>query len=129
MIRSCEENPHITLAEIKNDIKVNLEEFDKYWVSFEQLYVFELMLIEADAWRYITDAINIEKELTVVEKAEKSKGKIFMESEKYNSIWKKLVKIIGQINAVSNPEGHGRDDFTVDILIMAEKLIRRISAT
>lgn len=65
---SCEENPHITLSEIKNDIKVNLEEFDKYWVTFEQLYVFELMLIEADAWRFITDAISIEKELTVVEK-------------------------------------------------------------
>jgi hypothetical protein len=32
---SCEENPHITLQEIKNDIKVNLEEFDKYWVTFE----------------------------------------------------------------------------------------------
>jgi len=47
--RSCEENPHISLGEIKNDIRVNLEEFDKYWVSFEQLYVFELMLIEADA--------------------------------------------------------------------------------
>lgn len=52
-----------------------------------------------------------------------------MESEKYNNVRKKLVKIIGQINSVANPEGHGRDDFSVDILIMAEKLIRRISAT
>jgi len=87
------------------------------------------MLIEADARWFITDAINIEKELTVVEKQEKSKGKIFMESERYNMIWRKMVKIIGQINSVSNPEGHGRDDFTVEILIMAEKLIWRISAT
>jgi len=52
-----------------------------------------------------------------------------MESDKYNNIWKKMVKIIGQINSVSNPEGHGRDDFTVEILIMADKLIWRISAT
>jgi len=66
--RSCEENPHISLGEIKNDIKVNLEEFDKYWVSFEQLYVFELMLIEADARRYITEAIKCEQELTDIEK-------------------------------------------------------------
>lgn len=46
---ACDDNPHIGLDEIRSDIKVNLEEFDKYWVSFEQLYVFELMLIEADA--------------------------------------------------------------------------------
>lgn len=98
-------------------------------MTFEQLYVFELMLIEADAWWFITDAINIEKELTAVEKTEKSKGKIFIESEKYNTVRRKLVKIIGQINSVSNPEGHGRDDFTVDILISAEKLIRWISMT
>ena len=30
-----------------------------------------------------------------------------MESEKYNNVRKKLVKIIGQINSVANPEGHG----------------------
>lgn len=53
------------------------------------------MLIEADARRFITEAINLEKELTNVEKVEKAKGKIFMESEKYNSVRKKLVKIIG----------------------------------
>ena len=43
---ACEDNPQVTLEEIKEDVKVNLEEFDKYWVTFEQLYVFELMLIE-----------------------------------------------------------------------------------
>ena len=32
---ACDENPHVTLEEIRNDIKVNLEEFDKYWVTFE----------------------------------------------------------------------------------------------
>lgn len=65
------------------------------------------MLIEADARRYITEAIKCEQELTDIEKQEKIKGKIFMESEKYNNVRKKLVKIIGQINSVANPEGHG----------------------
>ena len=128
-LRACDETPHVTLEEIRNDIKVNLEEFDKYWVTFEQLYVFELMLIEADARRFITDAINLEKELLEIEKKEKSKGKIFFDSETYNSSWKKLVKIVGQINAVANPEGHGRDDLGVEILVKAERLIRRVSAT
>lgn len=41
----------------------SLEEFDKTWVAFEQFYVLELMLIEADARKLITDGIDVEKEL------------------------------------------------------------------
>jgi hypothetical protein len=44
------------------------------------------MLIEADARRFITEAINLEKDLTKIEKQEKTKGKIFMESEQYNNV-------------------------------------------
>lgn len=87
------------------------------------------MLIEADARRFITDAINLEKELLEIEKKEKNKGKIFFDSDVYNAQRKKLVKIIGQINAVANPEGHGRDDLGVEILCKAEVLIWRVSAT
>lgn len=52
-----------------------------------------------------------------------------MESEKYNMARKRLVKIIGKINSVSNfnSEGHGRDDFDVKVLINSERLVRRIS--
>lgn len=42
----------------------HLEEFDATWVAYEQIYVLELMLIEADARRYITEAIEAEKELS-----------------------------------------------------------------
>lgn len=126
---ACEENPHASVEEIKEDIRANLEAFDKYWVTFEQLYVFELMLIEADARRYITNAVEIEKELMDMEMKEKSKGKIILDSEEYNNVRKKLVKVIGQINSVANPEGTGRDDLGADILIKAEQLIRRVSAT
>jgi len=106
-----------------------LEAFDKYWVTFEQLYVFELMLIEADARRYITDAVEIEKDLISMEAKEKLKGKIFLDSEEYNNARKKLVKVIGQINSVANPEGTGRDDLGIQILIKSEHLIRTVSAT
>jgi tetratricopeptide (TPR) repeat protein len=124
-----EENPHASVEEIKEDIKANLEAFDKYWVTFEQLYVFELMLIEADARRYITNAVEIEKDLIAMELKEKTKGKIFLDSEEYNNARKKLVKVIGQINSVANPEGTGRDDLGVEILIRSEHLIRTVSAT
>jgi glutaredoxin-related protein len=126
---ACEENPHASVDEIKEDIRANLEAFDKYWVTFEQLYVFELMLIEADARRYITNAVEIEKDLIAMELKERTKGKIFLDSEEYNNARKKLVKVIGQINSVANPEGTGRDDLGIEILIKSEHLIRTVSTT
>jgi hypothetical protein len=45
----------------------NLEEFDRSWVEYEKIYVFELMLIEADARRFITEAIKTERELAQIE--------------------------------------------------------------
>jgi len=36
---------------------------------------------------------------------------------------RKLLKILGKINSVANPEGMGRDDLTNDILLAAERHI------
>lgn len=52
------------------------------------------MLIEADARKFITDAIDIEKELAAYEKKEKSKGRIVLDSLEYNKCRGKLTKII-----------------------------------
>lgn len=41
------------------------------------------MLIEADARRFITDAIETEKELTQIEIKEKSRGRIVIDSKEY----------------------------------------------
>jgi hypothetical protein len=38
------------------------------------------MLIESDARRFITDAIDKEKELTLIEMKEKSRGRIVVDS-------------------------------------------------
>jgi len=45
----------------------HLEDFDNIWVSYEQIYVLELMLIEADARLFITEAIETDKELASIE--------------------------------------------------------------
>jgi len=45
------------------------------------LYVMELMLIETDARRYISEAIKIEKELGSMEVWEKIRGKFLMNNE------------------------------------------------
>ena len=49
------------------------------------------MLIEQDARRYITDAINVEKEITSSEVRERAKGKIMVECPEYNKNRSKLI--------------------------------------
>jgi hypothetical protein len=85
------------------------------------------MLIEADARRFITEAIETEKELTAIEQREKSRGRIFMDTHEYNQKRSKVIEILGKINSVANPEGMGRDDLTNDILLAAEGIFRRVS--
>jgi len=48
---------------LKKGLERDIEEFDSQWTSFEKLYVFELMVIETDARRYIVDAIRLCKDL------------------------------------------------------------------
>lgn len=52
-----------------------------------------------------------------------------MDSIGYNKCRGKLVKIVGQINSVANPEGTGRDDLGIDILVASENVTRKVSAT
>jgi hypothetical protein len=72
-----------------------LQKFDTNWVTFEQLYVLELMLIEADARRFISDAIEIEKELKSIEIREKAKGRIVIELKEYTKKRGELAIIMG----------------------------------
>lgn len=48
---------------------------------FRQLYIIELMQIEAEARKYVTDAIEIDKEVQELEDKEKAKGTIVFDSE------------------------------------------------
>eukprot|EP00742_Colponemidia_sp_Colp-10_P001722 GILJ01001844.1.p1 GENE.GILJ01001844.1~~GILJ01001844.1.p1 ORF type:complete len:525 (-),score=85.05 GILJ01001844.1:95-1669(-) len=121
---TCSER-HSNLPQLKDDLCVCLEDFDFTWAMFEQLYVFELMLIEADARRYITEAIEMERDLLLLEVRERAKGKTVLENEEYHNCRKRLVQHIGRINAVANQEGKGRDDLAADIMSAAEAILRR----
>jgi hypothetical protein len=112
---------------VLEDMGRNLQEFDHTWVAYEQIYVLELMLIEADARRFITEAIENEKELTAIEQREKSRGRIVVDHPEYNQKRTKVIQTLGKINSVANPEGMGRDDLSNDILIAAEGIFRRVS--
>jgi len=61
------EEVNITVQDVLEDMGKNLQEFDHTWVAYEQIYVLELMLIEADARRFITEAIETEKDLSSIE--------------------------------------------------------------
>ncbi len=85
------------------------------------------MLIEADARRFITEAIEHEKELTAIEQREKSRGRIVVDHPEYNQKRSRVIHTLGKINSVANPEGMGRDDLSNDILLAAEGIFRRVS--
>lgn len=61
------EEVNITVQDVLDEMGKNLQDFDHTWVAYEQIYVLELMLIEADARRFITEAIDTEKDLTNIE--------------------------------------------------------------
>lgn len=51
----------------------------------------ELMLIEADARRYITEAIETERDLHAIEQKEKARGRIVFDTSEYTEKRAKLI--------------------------------------
>lgn len=77
------EEVSITVQEVCDEMSKHLQEFDHTWVAYEQIYVLELMLIEADARSFITDAIQAEKELAAIEAREKARGRMVVDTIEY----------------------------------------------
>ena len=48
------------IVEDFKQLKQMLVKFDELWTTYEQKYVYELMVIEGDARRFITESINLE---------------------------------------------------------------------
>lgn len=71
--------------------------------------------------------MEVEKEIVYYEVKAKAKGQVLIESDDYNKIRSKLVFLICEMNKVANIEGKGRDDLTIDILLKAEAVIRKVS--
>lgn len=116
-----------SLSQIKEEISEAFQEFDYIWVNFEKIYVHELMAIENDARRFIIEAIDVEKALSRFETHFSIKQQVLTDNLDYHTSRSKLVGLIGKVNSVANIEGKGRDDLTVDILVAAEGISRRMS--
>ena len=85
------------------------------------------MLVEADARRFVSDAIESERELKSLETREKAKGRILIDFDEYHMTRDKLVRQIHQLNAVVNVEDSGRKELSVDVLLTSEAVLRRVS--
>ena len=59
------------------------------------------------------------------EEEEQTKTESVEGNRLYNSLRKSLLETCCKINSVANPEGNGRDDLTLDILIAAEDIIKK----
>lgn len=71
-----------------------LKEFDEMWAHYERSYVFELMVIEKDARRFVSQAIQHEQQLMRVEKGDSKGDK--------DELREKLVQRLCEINPVTN---------------------------
>lgn len=110
----------------KEEMTEILENFDIAWASYEELYVKELMAIEQEARKYITDAIEIEKKLSESEKS--NNDDVFKRADDAaDRCRENLAKQIAKLNSVANVEGHGRDDLSNEILKAADRMLREVS--
>ena len=114
-IRATYENSPNCVNYLTLEMTKALEIYDLNWANYEKLYVKELMSIEAEARKYITDAIDIEKQMQVLEIREKARGRILLDSEEYDKLRTLLANQVANINSVANADGKGRDDLGVEI--------------
>ena len=95
-------------------LKDLLKQFDELWCIYEQKYVYELMVIEGDARRFITEAIQREMQLNETNPLD----------ERYNTHREGILQSICEVNRIANTEGQGREDFELALMKRAETLIK-----
>ena len=88
--------PRVQQGSEAEQLKQLLINWDLQWCMYEQAYIGELMVIERDARRFIYDLVD-----AVSSQAE-------------------FIKVVGQINAVANVQGQGRQDFAPELLTIAQ---------
>ena len=100
-----------------------LKNLIKFGLLMKNNYILELMVIEADSRRYVRDAIDAEKELTILESSnyDRHKSPIKDKQAKLRQAKIKLIQCISKINSIANINGKGRDDLNYEILEIADK--------
>lgn len=76
---------------VEEQVKKALGSFDRAWTRYEQYYVYELMVIESDARRFITESIKIEQEMQEIERKLEARGADIYQNEEYNAKRSELI--------------------------------------
>ena len=107
--------------------KKYLVKLDSAWTQYEKCYVYELMVIEQDARRFVMEAIQVEQEMQEIEAGLERRGLGVYTDDAYNLKRAELVALLAQINSVCNVNGKGRDDLTdISILRAAEQISEQL---
>ena len=94
------------LLKMRTRVERLLEQFDQDWSIYERGYVTELMAIEADARRFVIEAIQTCHELTAYETEQRRRGRVFFtQSDEFNRLREKFLRSINEINQVANTIG------------------------
>lgn len=103
----------------KGEFKTALRAFDQSWARFEHRYIMNLIHVEQEAKKLITDSVDQEGILQKLEA-------IGMDCDctEYRDERTKFVQCISKLNAVANTERKGRTDLSDEILDNALKLWR-----
>mmetsp|Transcript_51004 Transcript_51004/g.119269 ORF Transcript_51004/g.119269 Transcript_51004/m.119269 type:complete len:520 (+) Transcript_51004:271-1830(+) len=109
-------------AEPSQSFRDTLEKFDAAWVTFEKIYIFDLMHIEDVSREPLVHAMQTECRLQEIEQtAPDSRLSVLLADDAYYNLSELLVTQVGQINAVANTTGIGRSDLDISILMAVVK--------
>eukprot|EP01066_Platyproteum_vivax_P012762 Platyproteum_vivax@DN5800_c0_g1_i1.p1 len=100
-------------------LKDQLAELDIAWAAFEQNYIFELIDIEKHARRFLLEAVSCELAVQKLEDLDLKTTAEYYECEK------SFVKQLCALNSVANCRRKGRDDFTNNLLVAAEHILKK----
>jgi len=126
----CQLSPEELLRH-RTKVERLLEQFDQDWSIYEKAYVTELMAIEADARRLVIECISIVQQMKAYESEQRLRGRILNTSadEEYNNLRNKFLRHVCEINKVANSIGQGREDMDLSVLMIADEVSRKVSAS
>ena len=99
--RFCEDGLNCKdMAKLFDNMKRCLKNFDKCWVEFERIYVFELMIIEKDARRLVMQGIELDRLMRNYETSEKLKGTVVIKASSYDILRLNAIKSSQQCSTI-----------------------------
>jgi hypothetical protein len=109
----------------RQELTAVLKALDSAWASFEERYISELVQIEAKARSHIVQAIELERQLKLLDMQH---GEDAWTQVDYVEVQRSLISAVAHLNSVANVNRKGRDDLRVEVLQEAMSALRQCNA-